>query len=86
MTEQKINEALDELRRQGEEIDNPESKDLLASLVESIGQNVDYEGASDDHHDLIEDVKDAITHFEVEHPHVTAVLNEIMMSLSNCGI
>jgi polyhydroxyalkanoate synthesis regulator phasin len=86
MTEQKINEALDELRKQGEEIDNPESKELLSNLVDSIEQNVDYTGSLEDHQDLIEDVKDAITHFEVEHPHITGVLTEIMMALSNCGI
>lgn len=86
MTEQKINDALEELRKQGEEIDDPASKERLSSLVENIEQNVDYAGASEEHQDLIEDVKDAIAHFEVEHPHVTGVLNEIMMTLSNCGI
>jgi len=86
MTEQKINDALDELRKQGEEIDNPESKERLTNLVENIEQNVDYTGVSEEHQDLIEDVKDAITHFEVEHPHITGVLNEIMMTLSNSGI
>lgn len=86
MTEQKINDALEALRKQGEEIDNPESKERLTSLVENIEQNVDYTGISEEHQDLIEDVKDAITHFEVEHPHITGVLNEIMMTLSNSGI
>jgi ABC-type hemin transport system substrate-binding protein len=86
MTEQKINDALDELRKQGEEIDNPESKERLASLVDNIEQNVDYAGASEEHQDLIEDVKDAVTHFELEHPRITGVLNEIMMTLSNSGI
>lgn len=86
MTEQKINDALEELRKQGEEIDDPASKERLSSLVENIEQNVDYAGASEEHQDLIEDVKDAIAHFEVEHPHITGVLNEIMMTLSNCGI
>jgi len=86
MTEQKINEALEELRKQGEEIDNPESKERLTSLVENIEQNVDYSGTSEEHQDLIEDVKDAITHFEVEHPHITGILNEITMALSNSGI
>lgn len=86
MTEQKINDALDELRKQGEEIDNPESKERLTSLVDNIEQNVDYSGVSEEHQDLIEDVKDALTHFEVEHPHITGILNEIIMTLSNSGI
>ncbi len=86
MTEQKINDALDELRKQGEDIDNPESKERLTSLVDNIEQNVDYSGVSEEHQDLIEDVKDALTHFEVEHPHITGILNEIIMTLSNSGI
>ena len=86
MTEQKINEALNELRKQGEEIDNPESRERLTSLLENIEQNVDYTGLSGEHQDLIDEVRDAITHFEVEHPHITGVLNEIIMTLSNCGI
>lgn len=86
MTEQKINDALDELRRQGEVIDDPESKERLSTLVDNIEQNVDYTGISEEHHDVIEDVKDAITHFEVEHPQITGILNDIMITLSNSGI
>jgi len=86
MTEQKINEALGELRKEGERLDDPESKERLTSLVENIEQNVDYSGISEEHEDLVEDLKDAITHFEVEHPRITGILNEITMALSNSGI
>ncbi len=86
MPEQKINEALGELRREGEQLENPETKERLASLVENIEQNVDFSGSGDEHQDLVEDVKDAITHFEVEHPRITGILNEILMTLSNAGI
>jgi hypothetical protein len=85
MTEQKINNALDELRKQGEDLANPESKERLETLMDNIEQNVDYD-APTEHHDVIEDVKDAITHFEVEHPQITAILNDIMVTLSNSGI
>ena len=47
---------------------------------------MDYAGLSEEHQDLVEDVKDAITHFEVEHPSITGILNEIMMVLCNIGI
>lgn len=86
MTEQKINDALGELRKEGEQLDNPEQKELLESLLENIEQNVDYSGTVDEHQDLVEDVKDAITHFEVEHPRITGILNEIIMALGNMGI
>jgi uncharacterized protein YpuA (DUF1002 family) len=85
MTEQKINEALGALRKEGE-LDNAEAKDRLTSLVENIEQNLDYTGFGEEHQDLVEDVKDAITHFEVEHPRITGILNDIMMTLSNMGI
>ena len=86
MTEQKINEALGALRKEGEQLDNAEAKDRLTSLVENIEQNLDYSGVGEEHQDLVEDVKDAITHFEVEHPRITGILNDIMMTLSNMGI
>lgn len=86
MPEQKITEALGELRKEGEQLENPEARERLTSLVENIEQNVDFSGLSDEHQDLVEDVKDAITHFEVEHPRITGILNEIIMTLSNIGI
>jgi len=86
MSEQKINDALGALREEGDRLDNPEAKERLTTLVESIEQNVDYTGLSVDHQDLVEDVKDAITHFEVEHPSITGLLNEVIMTLSNIGI
>ncbi len=86
MSEQKINDALDALREEGDRLDNPEAKELLTNLVENIEQHVDYAGLSEEHQDLVEDVKDAITHFEVEHPSITGILNEIMMVLCNIGI
>ncbi len=88
MTEQKINDALGELRKEIEQIEiaNPEAKERLTSLVENIEQNLDLSGSSEEHQDMVEEVKDAITHFEVEHPHITGILHEIMMALSNMGI
>jgi len=86
MPEQKINEALGELRKEGEQLESPESKELLTSLVDNIEQNVDFSGLPEDHQDLVEDVKDAIAHFEVEHPRITGILNDVIMALRNIGI
>ncbi|MGH8544177.1 MAG: DUF4404 family protein, partial [Gammaproteobacteria bacterium] len=38
------------------------------------------------HEDLVANVQGAIRHFEVEHPRATAILNDIMVALSNIGI
>jgi hypothetical protein len=86
MSEQKINEAIGALREEGDRLDNPESKQRLTNLVDNIEQYVDYSGVSEEHQDLVEDVKEAIVHFEVEHPSITGILNEVMMTLSNMGI
>ncbi|MCX7113006.1 MAG: DUF4404 family protein [Candidatus Methylumidiphilus sp.] len=86
MSEQKINDALGALREEGERLDSPEARERLTNLVENIEQNVDYTGVSEGHQDLVEDVKEAIVHFEVEHPSVTGILNEVIMTLSNMGI
>jgi len=88
MTEQKLNDALGELRKEIErlEIDNQAAKDRLASLVENIEQRIESSGGGAEHHALVEEMKDAITHFEVEHPRITGIINDIMMTLSSAGI
>ncbi len=86
MSEDRINEALGALREEGERLDNPAVKERLTNLVDNIEQNVDYSGLSGEHQDLVEDVKEAIVHFEVEHPSITGILNEVIMTLSNMGI
>ncbi len=86
MSEQKINEALGELRKEGEQLDDQASRERLSNLLESIEQNIDLTGESEEHQDVIEDIQDAITYFELEHPHITGILQEIMMALNNMGI
>ncbi|HUL10744.1 MAG TPA: DUF4404 family protein [Methylococcaceae bacterium] len=88
MTEQRINDALAELRKEIErlEIGNQAAKERLANLVENIEQRIESSGTSEEDHDLVEEMKDAITHFEVEHPRITGIINDIMMTLSNVGI
>ncbi len=86
MSEEKITEALGELRKEGEQLDSPEARERLTSLVDNIEQNIDLTGFGEEHQDVIEDIQDAITHFEVEHPHITGILHEIMMALNNMGI
>ncbi|MDD5035742.1 MAG: DUF4404 family protein [Methylococcaceae bacterium] len=88
MTEQKISAALEELRREIEnlEVGDPEAKEKLNSLVENIEENLDYSGASQEHQHLLAEMKETVTQFEVAHPRITGILNEILMSLSNAGI
>jgi hypothetical protein len=88
MNEQKIFDALDELRQEIERLDlqDAASKERLSGLVQSIEQRMIPGVVDEDRPDVIEEVKDAVTQFEVEHPRITGILNDIMMALSNLGI
>lgn len=54
-------------------------QELLAEL-ENL-ENIEQEDNS-----LAENIKDSIARFETEHPRATAILNDIMVTLSNMGI
>lgn len=88
MTEQQINSALEELRREIERLDlsDAETKERLSGLVESIEQRMTPGVVEEDQPDLIAEMNDAVTQFEVEHPRITGILNDIMMALSSSGI
>lgn len=88
MNEQKIFDALEELRQEIEklEIGDPKNKERLTGLVQSIEQRMIPGVVDTEQPDLIEEVKDVVTQFEVEHPRITGILNDIMMALSNLGI
>jgi hypothetical protein len=38
------------------------------------------------HLHLVDDMKTALTQFEVEHPTASGIINELMLTLSNIGI
>lgn len=84
-----------ELRRQvvklRVEIDRLDPRDDAGSarlhrLLSDIERQLSRPEDSEHHATLIADVRAAIQHFEVEHPRTTAILNQIMMALSNMGI
>lgn len=87
MTEQNINDALQQLRNEIDKLhlDDRDVKDRLNQLVESIEGSMGGVPLEPDH-DLVEELKDVISQFEVEHPRITGIVNELMMTLSNLGI
>ncbi len=64
----------------------PESIERLNRLITDIESQLENRGNQTQHEDLIANVQGAIRHFEVEHPRATAILNDIMVALSNIGI
>ncbi|MGX2040957.1 DUF4404 family protein [Methylocaldum sp. MU1018] len=87
MTEKEISEALFNLRTEIEHLktSDPEVRARLETLLSDLERQLE---ASEDEYrlHLVDDMKEAISQFEVEHPRVTGILNDLMVALSNLGI
>ena len=83
----KLNEDLEKLRAEIENIaaDDDESKEKLNRLITSLESKIK-DPETEDTQGLTKNIKDTISHFETEHPRATAILNDIMVTLSNMGI
>lgn len=88
MSQQKLTDTLQKLKDQiaGLALDDAEAKEKLQSLVDSLEEKLRSPQDAAHHHSLVEEVRDSVQHFEVEHPRLTAILNDLMMTLSNLGI
>lgn len=87
MAEKEVAEALYSLRREVETLEGqqPELKDGLESLLTKLEARLEA-GEAADHLHLVDDMKSTLTKFEVEHPTLTGVLNQLMVALSNIGV
>jgi len=65
-------------------IEDAAAKDHINALIQEI-ENSNYT-SSEDNNFIIDKIKTSIEHFETEHPRATAILNDIMVTLSNIGI
>lgn len=86
MKNQKLHEDLKRLRDEINHLaaDEVESREKLNQLIGELEAKL--ENPDEDDEGLMDNVKDAIKHFEAEHPRATAILNDIMVTLSNMGI
>ncbi len=82
--QQSIEGLRSEIRKLGEDDEPIKSRmrGLLADLERQLDENEDYD--EPDH--LIENARDYIEQFEVEHPRLTGMLNRVMVALSDLGI
>lgn len=85
---ERINEALKELRAEIKNLqtDQVEKKEKLEKLVEKLEKKLESPENAEHHHNLVEHLKESIAHFEVEHPRITGIINDLMVTLSNMGI
>ncbi|MEJ2727129.1 MAG: DUF4404 family protein [Deltaproteobacteria bacterium] len=74
-----------QIRQMGDGLDDAsrEKLDKLMRFVEMKLQRPDDPG---DHERLVEHLEDDIQYFEVSHPDLTTVMNNMLVMLSNLGI
>jgi len=86
MTTRKLHNDLDRLRDEINHLaaDDVESRNKLNQLISELEAKL--EKPDEENDGLMVNLKDAIKHFEAEHPRATAILNDIMVTLSNMGI
>jgi Skp family chaperone for outer membrane proteins len=87
MAEKEVSEALFNLRNEIERLqgNSPELKTKLESLLDDLENRLESSEDANSLH-LVEDFKAALSQFEVEHPTITGVLNDLMIALGNLGI
>jgi seryl-tRNA synthetase len=85
--EKHLIDDLNKLREQVAALDSAdeESKQKLNALIYDIEQRIQ-NGDSGDADNLVSQVEQSIARFETTHPTLTAVLNNIMVSLGNMGV
>lgn len=84
----KLEDTLVQLRNEIANLpaEDRESKQKLDALVRNLEQKLASPDNMEHHEFLADGISDSITHFEVSHPRITGILNDIMMTLSNMGI
>lgn len=88
MSKQKLHNELEKLRNEINHIaaEDTESRDKLNRLISELEVQLDSPDGEVQDQGVLTSVKEAIAHFETDHPRATAILNDIMVTLSNMGI
>ena len=87
MSQEDLQQLLNELRTELSELDtDSETSQELQLLINEIEDKIEELEESHHQHALTDSVQENIVKFEVEHPKITAILNDIMLKLSNMGI
>jgi len=88
MPENKLQNDIDKLRVEIKNLhaDGDSSKEKLENLLHEIESELETETQNNRKSELLEGLKESVEHFEAEHPRATAIINDIMVTLSNMGI
>jgi DNA replication initiation complex subunit (GINS family) len=87
MSQESLINDLERLRREIEQIasNNPDAYRKLNVLISDLENRISDTPDQDDT-GLLDRVQNEIEHFETAHPRATAILNDILVTLSNMGI
>lgn len=88
MTDKDIYKDLERLKKEINRSISPDSetKETLIALINDVEKRVEEPLDENQDDTLLENLKEAISRFEADHPRATAILNDIMVALSNMGI
>jgi len=88
MPEKKIRDDIEKLRTEIKNLsaDEDTPKEKLEILLLDIESGLETEMQNKKQSELLAGLKESVNHFETEHPRTTAIINDIMMALSNMGI
>ncbi len=84
MSREHLQDLLQRLRGELAQLESSDSRPRLETLVTDLERELaadEGEGTG-----LTQELKRRVETFEVEHPRVTAILNDVMVTLSNLGI
>ncbi|MBM2830660.1 MAG: hypothetical protein HW411_1450 [Gammaproteobacteria bacterium] len=88
MPDKKLQKDLEKLRAEIDNVaaDDHETREKLNRLISGLETKLENPDDENHHHTLLRNIKATIGYFETEHPRATAILNDIMVTLSNMGI
>jgi hypothetical protein len=88
MPEKILRDDIKKLRKEIENLGANEdsSKEKLEGLLQDIESGLETEEQDKNQSELLAGLKESVNHFETEHPRATAIINDIMVTLSNMGI
>jgi seryl-tRNA synthetase len=88
MSENKLRDDIEKLRDEIKTLnaDEDTSKEKLENLLQDIESGLETEAQDKKQSELLAGLKESVEHFEAEHPRATAIINDIMVTLSNMGI
>ncbi len=87
MSQEELHQLLNKLRAELDklEIDSNAHQDL-SQLITNVEHQIERLEDKQNKVSLTENLRTHIEKFEVEHPRITGILNDIMMKLTNIGI